>query len=71
MLLTARATEGVKELFLFDAVIPIVSGIWASSAVLTYRTDNKEAGIHITKLNTVLHLGSLDTGPKFARTNIA
>ncbi len=27
MLLTAKLTEGTKELFLFDAVIPIVSGI--------------------------------------------
>jgi hypothetical protein len=51
MLLTARATEGTKELFLvFDVVIPIVLGIWAGRAVVTYRTDNKEAGILITKI---------------------
>jgi hypothetical protein len=51
MLLTARATEGTKELFLvFDAVIPIVSGIQAGGAVITYRTENKEAGILITKI---------------------
>ncbi len=50
MLLSARATEGIKELFPFDVVIPIVSGIRSGSAVITCRTDNKEAGILITKI---------------------
>jgi hypothetical protein len=38
--------EGTKELFLFDAVIPTISGIRVS----TYWTDNKEAAILITKI---------------------
>ncbi len=50
MLLTARAIEGIKELFLLDAVIPIVSWIRACSTVVTCWTDNKEAGILITKI---------------------
>jgi hypothetical protein len=50
MMLTGKALEGDKVVFLFDAVIPIVSGIQASSAVVTYRTDNKEVAILITKI---------------------
>jgi hypothetical protein len=50
MLLTGRTTNGAKELFQFDAVIPLVLGIRAGSAVITYWTDNKEAGILITKI---------------------
>jgi hypothetical protein len=50
MLLTAKATEGSKELFLLDAVILIISGIQAGSTVVTYRTDIKEAGILIMKI---------------------
>ncbi len=50
MLLTARATKGAKELFLFDATMPIISGIRAGSAVVTYRPVNKQAGIFITKI---------------------
>jgi hypothetical protein len=50
MLLTARLTDGTKELFLFDAVIPTVSGIPAGSTDVTYRTDTKEAGILTIKI---------------------
>ncbi len=38
------------ERFLFDAVVPIVSEIWAGSMVITYRIDTKEAGNLITKI---------------------
>jgi hypothetical protein len=50
MMLTGRASEGDKVVFLFDVVIPIVSGIRAGSAVVTYRMDNKEAATLITKI---------------------
>jgi hypothetical protein len=50
MMLTGRASEGGREVFLFDAVIPIVSGIQAGSAVVMYRMDNKEAAILIMKI---------------------
>jgi hypothetical protein len=35
MLLTGRVTDGAKELFLFDAVMPNVSQIQADSTVVT------------------------------------
>jgi hypothetical protein len=66
-----RETEGAKELFLFDVVTPTVLGIWASSTVVFYRTDNKEAGILITKINRSVASCFLDTGPKFASTSMA
>ena len=49
-MITRRALEGDKVVFLFDAVIPIVSGIQAGSAVVMYWTDNKEAVILIMKI---------------------
>jgi hypothetical protein len=49
MWLTAKTLDGTT-LPLFDAVIPIVSGIQRGSAVVTYRTDNKEAAILIKKI---------------------
>ncbi len=35
--------------FLFDAIIPIVSGHQQGCAIVTYRTDNKEAAVLIKK----------------------
>ncbi len=50
MKLTGRASEGDKVVFLFDAMIPIMSGIQAGSTVVTYWMDNREAVILITKI---------------------
>ena len=50
MMLTTRDQEGGKPQFLFDAVIPFRSGICAESAVITYRTDNKEVAELIAKI---------------------
>ena len=50
MLLTSSTSAEGKPAYLFDAVIPILSGLRAGSAVVTYRTDNKEAAELINKI---------------------
>jgi hypothetical protein len=49
MWLAAKPSDGTT-LPPFNAVIPIVSGNQSGSAVITYRTDNKEAVILIKKI---------------------
>ncbi len=56
MMLTKRVLERDKVVFLFDVVIPIVSGIQAGSAVVTYRSDNKEAAILFMKIKCSMAL---------------
>ncbi len=46
MWLTSTVADGT-EVPLFDVVMPIVLGIQSGSAVVTYRTDNKEAAIFV------------------------
>jgi hypothetical protein len=50
MLLTSSTLAEGKPAYLFDAVIPILSGLRAGSAVVTYRMDNKEAAELINKI---------------------
>ncbi len=49
MWLTFTAVD-CTEFPLFDVVMPIVSGVQSGSAVVTYKTDNKEATILIRKI---------------------
>ena len=62
MMLTLSTSSEAKPAYLFDAVILILSGIWTGSAVVTYRTDNKEVVDLINKIKRSVASWFLDTG---------
>ncbi len=49
-MLTSRSSAGSKPVYLFNAVIPILSGLRSGSAVVTYQTDIMEEAELIGKI---------------------